>query len=297
MKSTYTTKDISFTETLKRLSTTDKAHADLFNELFQTLINNDVFLNNLANLMVKKENIIQESQTSDPFKIPSAKVTADLQNQLNLQEVNIQNNITDISGLFHSLTDTSEQLTDLSDKIHNFYTVAIDDTTLDYSEIISKYFDNLPLNCTVILQMSTKTTPYHAIIQRSTTNADGSVILYGYDIASPRFRRKCNNIWQNWIDLYENLDSRKLRAYALSTVDYINQFYIEKHTEVLDGVWYRTVTHHGVMHPVLGGGTFYLEGMRATQNYGWQRLTCYYNNGLSYARSITDGIWGAWKGK
>lgn len=71
------------TTELRKLLTTDKAHADIFNTLFQTLIGNDNILDDKLTNTIQKEQIIHDTEESDKDKIPSAEVTAALQNQIN----------------------------------------------------------------------------------------------------------------------------------------------------------------------------------------------------------------------
>ena len=71
-----------FTEELRKLQTTDKAHADVFNQLFEKLLNNDIYLNRLADAMVKKESITHEVTESNPNMIVAADVIAKLQEQI-----------------------------------------------------------------------------------------------------------------------------------------------------------------------------------------------------------------------
>ena len=71
-----------FTEELRRLQTTDEAHADVFNALFEKLIQNDVFLNNIVDKLVSKSNIIHDTEIEEAEKIPGADVTANLQRQI-----------------------------------------------------------------------------------------------------------------------------------------------------------------------------------------------------------------------
>ena len=82
MENYNTLNDPEFSEELRKLQTTDKAHAGVFNELFETLLSNDIFLKHLADAMVKKENIIHDVAEKDPEKIPGADVTASLQEQI-----------------------------------------------------------------------------------------------------------------------------------------------------------------------------------------------------------------------
>ena len=66
------------TEELRKLKTTDPAHADVFNTLFEKLLNNDIYLNRLADAMVKKEDITHNIKEADPEKVAGADVTAEL---------------------------------------------------------------------------------------------------------------------------------------------------------------------------------------------------------------------------
>lgn len=57
-----------FNEDLRKLQTSDPAHADTFNPLFERLINNDVFLKNLTERLIREHT--HSGADGDGSKIP-----------------------------------------------------------------------------------------------------------------------------------------------------------------------------------------------------------------------------------
>ena len=81
-----TIKNKEITKELRRLLTTDKAHADNFNELFQVLVENDVILDEKSTNALQKGQVVHDVLNSDYDSIPGADVTANLQNQIDIIE-------------------------------------------------------------------------------------------------------------------------------------------------------------------------------------------------------------------
>ena len=82
-----------FSEELRKLETSDRAHADVFNELFEKLLNNEVYLKRLANAMVEKDCITHDVKDADPNKVPGADVTAGLQEKIDKTNDGLLNTI------------------------------------------------------------------------------------------------------------------------------------------------------------------------------------------------------------
>lgn len=82
-----------YTETARKLETKDKAHANLFNELFQKLLNNDAFLkmtaDSLAEKMLEKGMIANNLVTDNTEMVLAAPMGKLLKEQLDEQNNNI----------------------------------------------------------------------------------------------------------------------------------------------------------------------------------------------------------------
>lgn len=62
--------------------------------------------------------------------------------------------------------------------------------------------------------------------------------------------------------------------------------------------WYRLVMSLTRLHPILGGGTFYVEGFKTDNNYEYQTAQIYTNEASGtrmYKRCKSVGIWNTWK--
>ena len=82
-----------YTETARKLETKDKAHANLFNELFKKLLNNDAFLkmtaDSLAERMLEKGMIVDNFATQIKGFIPDATLVTQLKEAQDEQNKNI----------------------------------------------------------------------------------------------------------------------------------------------------------------------------------------------------------------
>lgn len=82
-----------YTETARKLETKDKAHANLFNELFQKLLNNDAFMkmtaDSLAEKMLEKGMIANNLVTDNTEMVLAAPMGKLLKEQLDEQNKNI----------------------------------------------------------------------------------------------------------------------------------------------------------------------------------------------------------------
>lgn len=71
-----------FQETMRQLQPDDPAHADMFNQMFQTLLDNDAFLNVLAERMIEKNAIANNLTTNDTNMVLSAAMGKTLADQV-----------------------------------------------------------------------------------------------------------------------------------------------------------------------------------------------------------------------
>lgn len=64
-----------------------------------------------------------------------------------------------------------------------------------------------------------------------------------------------------------------------------------------EGTWYRLAMSLSRAHPILGGGTFYVEGFKADNSYEYQTAQIYNGepSGIRvYRRSKALGAWNTW---
>lgn len=96
--------------------------------------------------------------------------------------------------------------------------------------------------------------------------------------------------------LVADLLKHNVARYRGETADEIGALYASFHTNAKDDDYYKAIISHNVSCDVLGGGVWYLEGVRITSTYGWQKATCYDVNKviIAYERSINNGVWTGW---
>lgn len=92
------------------------------------------------------------------------------------------------------------------------------------------------------------------------------------------------------------LNACTLPTYIGTTEEEIDAIYASLHENAVNDGWYRARVQHNVAHSVLGGGTFYVEGFRATVKFGVQETTVYKSaTGVKkFVRSLANSVWGAW---
>lgn len=82
---------------------------------------------------------------------------------------------------------------------------------------------------------------------------------------------------------------------SANTESNIDNFYNNFSASLPEYTWYRGTVSHGVIHSILGGGTWYLEGYKTTAYYEWQCIRSYSETGIRmFARSKYDGTWKPW---
>lgn len=91
---------------------------------------------------------------------------------------------------------------------------------------------------------------------------------------------------------YENYNNYK-PLYTGNTESEIDAIYNNLHTNATNGKVYRAKVHHAVVHSLLSGGDRCVEGYRASETYGWQKITGYMG-GQEFYRLMSGGTWSAW---
>lgn len=87
---------------------------------------------------------------------------------------------------------------------------------------------------------------------------------------------------------------------SISTTDLasINNAYDNYSNGLAPNTYYRFLIFHNVVHNVLGGGTWYVEGVKVFNEYEWQQARCYDATGMKiYVRSKFNNAWNAWVAK
>lgn len=75
----------------------------------------------------------------------------------------------------------------------------------------------------------------------------------------------------------------------------IDEFYDNYSKNLNSNTLYFARISHNVLHPILKGGIFALEGFKATNSYEWQITTTYSSGGISrFCRSKMNGEWKDW---
>lgn len=96
--------------------------------------------------------------------------------------------------------------------------------------------------------------------------------------------------------LVVDLLKHNVTKYRGETKDEISSLYASFHTNAKDNDYYKAIISHSVSYDVLGGGTWYLEGVRVISTYGWQKATSYGSNAtIVYERSLNNGVWTSWE--
>lgn len=123
---------------------------------------------------------------------------------------------------------------------------------------------------------------------------------YQFNLPSHDDAADVTQLTENWIKADENLqriennfDVYAIKQYRGSTEAEINSIYNSFSDSIKADCWYRAYVIHGTNHSVLGGGNWYLEGVKTTSGYEWQKITCYQSQGM-FVRQKRGGTWGAW---
>jgi len=96
--------------------------------------------------------------------------------------------------------------------------------------------------------------------------------------------------------LLADLLKHNVTKYRGETADEIGALYASSHTNAKDNDYYKAIISHNVSYDVLGGGTWYLEGVRVTSTYGFQKVTSYgVGTTVVYKRTMYNGVWKGWE--
>jgi hypothetical protein len=83
---------------------------------------------------------------------------------------------------------------------------------------------------------------------------------------------------------------------SLGSVEAATDFYDNISSTMPDRTWYRRAASHNISVPVLGTGVYYIDGLKTSALYEWQRATSYGNGSpRSFMRAKYGGIWGDWQ--
>ena len=75
----------------------------------------------------------------------------------------------------------------------------------------------------------------------------------------------------------------------------IDSIYDNWASELGGNTWYRGLVGHNILHSILGGGTFYIEGFKMSDFYEWQTSRSYSSISIiEYVRSKHNGTWTSW---
>lgn len=83
----------------------------------------------------------------------------------------------------------------------------------------------------------------------------------------------------------------------LNTVDLINNYHNSYSNNLPDNTWYRYMANQRAAGGMLGGGYWYIEGVKSTKDWEWQMARSYLmlaNGGLRY-RTKQAGVWQPWE--
>lgn len=78
----------------------------------------------------------------------------------------------------------------------------------------------------------------------------------------------------------------------------IDNAYNNWSSSISNATYYKGTILHNVVHSVLGGGVWFLEGYKDDSAYEWQEIRSYSNDGIKdYCRSKMAGAWKPWVAK
>ena len=96
-------------------------------------------------------------------------------------------------------------------------------------------------------------------------------------------------------ELNDNLVAYKMTLITTTDLASIQNVYNNRSANYAAQTYYRFLIAHNVLYNPLGGGQWYVEGFKATNDYEWQTAKTYSASGIStYVRSKMAGAWGEW---
>lgn len=102
-------------------------------------------------------------------------------------------------------------------------------------------------------------------------------------------------IKQGLIPSKKELERHSVTKHRGTSEEVINSIYDSLHSNANDGEWYEATVAHEVAYPEMGGGQYYVCGVRTLEGYGWQYAICYDAKTRMFCRSLMKGVWGAWQ--
>lgn len=115
---------------------------------------------------------------------------------------------------------------------------------------------------------------------------------------------KINNATVNY-SLKQDIDTltNNLANYFMTSIEgvdlaSIQNVYDNYSNSIGADTYYRFLISHKTAYDILGGGAWYVEGLKRSAAYEWQQATSYSPTGMVvYARCKHNGVWTAWVGK
>ena len=104
-----------------------------------------------------------------------------------------------------------------------------------------------------------------------------------------------NKIEQGIKAVEENITTHNPKEVSLSSENDINDYYNTVSDSLGNGVHYTRIVNHNFAHSVLGGGSYFLEGVKTDKDYQWQKITSYSSVKVSsFERVCVGGVWKKW---
>lgn len=133
-------------------------------------------------------------------------------------------------------------------------------------------------------------------------NTYGSQVLQHIypDILAIYTRGYRSGTWSDWKrNILDSDLTKSLTVVNLNPIDSPDTSLLDTYSNAFNNwTWYRLVLGLSKAHPILGGGTFYIEGFKTDPNYEYQTAQIY-TSGTSgiriYRRAKSEGVWNTWK--
>ncbi len=108
----------------------------------------------------------------------------------------------------------------------------------------------------------------------------------------PDIQTQINSLNSAIENVNEKFYQLKPRTFSFSSSAEIENHYDNYSNNVQNGFYYAFYINHGAGYSTLGGGSWYVEGLKTSNAYEWQRAISY--NGFFY-RIKNASNWGNWK--
>ncbi|MFQ9651288.1 MAG: hypothetical protein ACLRZZ_14560 [Enterocloster sp.] len=141
---------------LRKIETSDPVHADIYNALFQKLINNDAFLERLADKMIRQAMISHVLDSNNAGMVLGADVgpkittiTDELQRALDVLNTNLKSSVVKITGI---TSDGGDAIIPYPDGFDKMNTILVDAVVLNrynnnYNSFDVHYYTNNTIVC------------------------------------------------------------------------------------------------------------------------------------------------------